>query len=173
MCYECDHKGHFTNECPNKKGPEKGRGRAFNINGHEAREDPDLVTGMFLLNNHILSVLFDCGANRSFVSIESSCMLDKTYVPIDTKYCIELVNGKLMKANKIYKDCTLVLEGKPFWVDLMPIEIGSFNVVIGMDWLFKNRVEVVCFEKAIRIPLDNGESLMVYGDKTGIKLNLI
>ncbi|XP_071699013.1 uncharacterized protein [Rutidosis leptorrhynchoides] len=172
-CYECGQKGHFRNECPNKKGPKKGRGRSFNINAHEAREDPDLVTGTFLLNNHIVSVLFNCGANRSFVSIETSCMLDKTHVPIDTKYCIELVNGKLMKANKIYKDCTLVLEGKPFLVDLMPIEIRSFNVVIGMDWLSKNRAEVVCFEKVIRIPLDNGENLMVYGDKTGVKLNLI
>ncbi|XP_071728753.1 uncharacterized protein [Rutidosis leptorrhynchoides] len=78
-----------------------------------------------------------------------------------------------MKANKIYKDCTLVLEGIPFLVDLMPIEIGSFDVVIGMDWLSKNRAEVVCFEKAIRITLDNGENLMVYGDKTSVKLNLI
>ncbi|XP_071705280.1 uncharacterized protein [Rutidosis leptorrhynchoides] len=119
-CYECGQKGHFRNECPNKKGPEKGRGRAFNINVHEAHEDPDLVA-----------------------------------------------------ANKIYKDCTLVLEGKSFLVDLMPIEIGSFDVVIGMDWLSKNRAEVVCFEKAIRIPLDNGENLMVYGDKTSVKLNLI
>ncbi|XP_071727680.1 uncharacterized protein [Rutidosis leptorrhynchoides] len=169
-CYECSQKGHFRNECPNKKGPEKGRGRAFNINAHEAREDPDLVTGTFLLNNYIVSVLFDCGANRSFVSIESS--FDKYHVPIDTKYYIELVNGKLMKANKIYKECTLVLEGKPFLVDLMPIEIGSFEVVIGMDWLSKNRAEVVCFEKAIRIPLDNGENLMVYGDKTGVKLQI-
>ncbi|XP_071688115.1 uncharacterized protein [Rutidosis leptorrhynchoides] len=151
-CYECGQKGHFRNECLNKKGPEKGRGRAFNINAHEAREDPRL--------------------GYCFVSIESSCMLDKTHVPIDTKYCIELVNGKLMKANKLYKDCTLVLEGIPFLVDLMPIEIGSFDVVIGMDWLSKNRAKVVCFEKAIRIPLDNGENLMVYGDKTDVKLNL-
>ncbi|XP_071708457.1 uncharacterized protein [Rutidosis leptorrhynchoides] len=173
VCYECGQKGNFRNNCPNKKTNEKAQGRAFNSNAHEAREDPELVTGTFLHNNHIVSVLFDFGANRSFVSIEFSCMIDKTHKPLATKYCIKLVNGNLMKTDKIYKILYVALRRKTIFVDLMPIELGSFDVVVGMYWLSNNKSELVYAEKAIRIPLDNGETMMVYGDRTDTKLNLI
>ncbi|XP_071714458.1 uncharacterized protein [Rutidosis leptorrhynchoides] len=78
-----------------------------------------------------------------------------------------------MKTAKIYGDCTSNLEGKMFLVDLMPIKLGSFDVVVGMDWLSKNKTEIVCAEKAIRIPIDNEQTMMVYGDRNCAKLNLV
>ncbi|GKC95253.1 putative reverse transcriptase domain-containing protein [Tanacetum coccineum] len=56
------------------------------------------------------------------------------------------------------------LLGHPFNIDLMPIDLGSFDVIICMDWLAKNHAVIVCDEKIVRIPYGN-EILIVQGDK--------
>ncbi|GJY42101.1 putative reverse transcriptase domain-containing protein [Tanacetum coccineum] len=53
--------------------------------------------------------------------------------------------------------------GHPFDIDLMPIELGSFDVIIGMDWLAKYHALIVCDEKVVRIPYGN-EVLIIRGD---------
>nr|GEV44376.1 hypothetical protein [Tanacetum cinerariifolium] len=52
----------------------------------------------------------------------------------------------------VFRGCTLGLLGHPFNIDLMPIELGSFNVIIGMDWLAKYHALIICDENVIRIP---------------------
>nr|GFC17254.1 reverse transcriptase domain-containing protein [Tanacetum cinerariifolium] len=47
------------------------------------------------------------------------------------------------------------LLGHPFNIDLMPIDLVSFDVIIGMDWLVKNHDVIVCDEKIVRIPYEN------------------
>nr|GEV93601.1 putative reverse transcriptase domain, ribonuclease H-like domain, aspartic peptidase domain protein [Tanacetum cinerariifolium] len=56
--------------------------------------------------------------------------------------------------------CTLTLLNQPFKIDLMPIKLGSFDVVIGMDWLSKNHAKILCDEKVVHIPI-NGETLII------------
>nr|GEW30399.1 reverse transcriptase domain-containing protein [Tanacetum cinerariifolium] len=56
--------------------------------------------------------------------------------------------------------CTLTLLSQPFEIDLMPIKLDSFNVVIGMDWLSKNHAKILCDEKVVHIPID-GETLII------------
>nr|GEY43757.1 putative reverse transcriptase domain-containing protein [Tanacetum cinerariifolium] len=51
-----------------------------------------------------------------------------------------------------------------FEIDLMPIELGTFNVIIGMDWLVKHNAIIVCGEKVVHIPYEN-ETLTVESDK--------
>ncbi|GKD76888.1 putative reverse transcriptase domain-containing protein [Tanacetum coccineum] len=75
---------------------------------------------------------------------------------IDTSYAVELVDGRISETNVVLRGCTLGLLGHPFDIDLMPIEFGSFDIIIGMDWLAKFHALIVCNEKIIRIP---------YGDK--------
>nr|GFA77957.1 putative reverse transcriptase domain-containing protein [Tanacetum cinerariifolium] len=66
--------------------------------------------------------------------------------------------------NTVLRGCTLGLLGRPYNIDLMPIDLGSFDVIIVMDWLAKNHAEIVCDEKIVRIPYEN-EILIVQGDK--------
>nr|GEW61166.1 hypothetical protein [Tanacetum cinerariifolium] len=68
-----------------------------------------------------------------------------------------------MKGNdlKTY-GCTLTLLNQPFEIDLMPIKLGSFDVVIGMDWLSKNHAKILCDEKVVHIPIDD-ETLIIRG----------
>nr|GEY41225.1 reverse transcriptase domain-containing protein [Tanacetum cinerariifolium] len=55
---------------------------------------------------------------------------------------------------------TLTLLNQPFKIDLMPIKLGSFDVVIGMDWLSKYHAKIICNEKVVHIPI-NGETLII------------
>ncbi|GKB51358.1 hypothetical protein Tco_0902111, partial [Tanacetum coccineum] len=43
---------------------------------------------------------------------------------------------------------------------------GSFDVIVGMDWLFKRNFVIVCHEKVVRIPLEGDEILQVHGERT-------
>ncbi|XP_071704838.1 uncharacterized protein [Rutidosis leptorrhynchoides] len=171
--WDGNQEGHFKKECPKAKKGETAKGRAFQITTKEAREDPELVTGMFLLNNHLASILFDTGADKTFIAKDFSVTINRPLTALDTRYAVELANGKLIKVDKIMRGCVLNLSNNLFEVDLMLIELGSFDVVIGMDWLSKNRADIKCAEKSIRIPLENGENLVIQGDKSKVNLNII
>ncbi|GKD54021.1 putative reverse transcriptase domain-containing protein, partial [Tanacetum coccineum] len=49
--------------------------------------------------------------------------------------------------------------------DLLPTELGSFNVIVEMDWLSNHRAEIICYEKIVHIPLSNGETLEIHGER--------
>ncbi|GJW57340.1 putative reverse transcriptase domain-containing protein [Tanacetum coccineum] len=63
-----------------------------------------------------------------------------------------------------------------FNIDLMPVELGSFDVIIGMDWFSKYHAVIVCDEKIVRIPYGN-EILIIQGDRSdggsNSRLNII
>ncbi|KAJ9536239.1 hypothetical protein OSB04_un000588 [Centaurea solstitialis] len=62
-------------------------------------------------------------------------------------------------------DVVTGLAGKDFSIDLIPIKIGSFDIIVGMDWMSKHRATICCAEKIIALPLPDGGLLEVYGDR--------
>nr|GEX10407.1 reverse transcriptase domain-containing protein [Tanacetum cinerariifolium] len=132
-----------------------------------ARTNPDsnIIMGTFLLNNHYASVLFDTGADRSFVSTTFSSQIDITPSTLDYYYDVELADRRIIRLNAIIQGCTLDFLNHPFNIDLIPIKLGSLNVIIGMDWLEKYQAVIICAEKIVRIPWGN-EMLIVRGDKS-------
>ncbi|GKD93054.1 putative reverse transcriptase domain-containing protein [Tanacetum coccineum] len=71
-----------------------------------------------------------------------------------------MADGNLVSTNTVIKGCTLTLLNQPFEIDLMPIKLGSFDVVIGMGWLSKYHAKILCDEKVVHIPI-NGETLII------------
>ena len=69
--------------------------------------------------------------------------------------------------------CLLEIGGESLEVNLLPMTIGSFDVVIGMDWLAKHKAEILCSKKHIKIPRPNGEFILVYGEKRKGDVTLI
>nr|GFC27042.1 hypothetical protein [Tanacetum cinerariifolium] len=118
---------------------------------------------MFLLNDHYESVLFNSGAERSFVSIEFTPFINISPVALNTSYDVELADGKIVSTNTVLRGCTLALFSHMFKMDLLLTRLGSFDVIVGMDWLSYHRVVIVCYEKIVRIPLSNGEILEIHG----------
>ncbi|GJX76357.1 putative reverse transcriptase domain-containing protein [Tanacetum coccineum] len=173
-CYECGAQGHFKRECPKLKNNNNRGNPAGNVNapakvyavGHAGTNpDSNVMTGTFLLNNRYASILFDTSADRSFVSTAFSSQIDITPTVLDHYYDVELADGRIIGLNTMLRGYTLNIMNHPFNIDLMPVELGSFDAIIGMDWLVKYQVIIVCAEKIVCIPWGN-ETLIVYGDRS-------
>nr|GFB47285.1 hypothetical protein [Tanacetum cinerariifolium] len=141
-CYKCGVKGHYRMECPklknnNNQGNQGGRNnalaRVYAVGRAGTDPDANVVTGTFLLNNRYDSILFDTGADRSFVSTTFSTQINITPSTLDHCYDVELDDGRIIGLNTILRSCTLNLLNHPINIDLMPVELGSFDAVIGMD----------------------------------------
>ncbi|GJS56500.1 putative reverse transcriptase domain-containing protein [Tanacetum coccineum] len=106
--------------------------------------------------------------NRTKGKKLSKCMLPLLLRTIDTFYDIEMADGNLVSTNTVIQGCTLTLLNKSFEIDLMPIKLGSFDVIIGMDWLSKYHARIICDEKVVHVPI-NGETLIIRGDRKLLK----
>ncbi|GJZ56781.1 reverse transcriptase domain-containing protein [Tanacetum coccineum] len=141
--------GHFAKDCrvaPRNVNPinarklghgnqgNQARGRAFMLGAKEAREDPNIMTG-----------------------IEPS--------DLGFSYEIEIASGQLVDIDKVIRGCKLEIEGHVFDINLIPFGSGSFDVIIGIDWLSDHKAEIICHEKVVRIPLLDGKVVRVLGEK--------
>ncbi|GJY86128.1 putative reverse transcriptase domain-containing protein [Tanacetum coccineum] len=157
-CFECGAQGHYRKGCPKVKNQNRGnkarvpvaRGKAYILGGGDANPGSNTVMGMFLLNDHHAYMLFDSGADRSFVSNTFSALLDIIPYALDVSYAVELADGRTSETNTVLRGCTLGLLGHPFNIDLMPIDLGSFDVIIGMDCdkEKKSTLSIISCEKA-------------------------
>nr|GEX60448.1 reverse transcriptase domain-containing protein [Tanacetum cinerariifolium] len=170
ICHACGEKRHYTNQC--RKTNINAQGRAYLLRDKNAHQDPNVVTGMFLLNQHLARVLFDSKADKSFISLSLDFMLNIPPITIDSFYDIKMAGGNLVSTNTIIKGATLTLLNQPFEIGLIPIKLGSFDVVIGIDWLSKHHAKIIYDEKVVHIPID-GETLIIRGDRSKTRLNLI
>ncbi|GJW79335.1 putative reverse transcriptase domain-containing protein [Tanacetum coccineum] len=100
-----------------------------------------------------------------FMSNEFTPFIDIAPAALNTSYEVELADGNIVSTNTILRGCTLALFSHMFKIDLLPTRLGSFDVIIGMDWLSYHRAVIVCYEKIVRIPLPNGEILEIQGER--------
>ncbi|GJT20541.1 putative reverse transcriptase domain-containing protein [Tanacetum coccineum] len=152
-CFECGAPGHFKRDCPKLKNKDGGnrnaQGWVYAVGNAEknrnASRNPDsnVVTGTFLLNNRYASILFDTGADRSIISTAFSSLIDIAPTSLKNSYDIELADGKIVRIDTIVRGCTLNFLNHLFNIDLMPVELGSFDVIIGMDWLRRCHTVIV------------------------------
>ncbi|GJU43619.1 reverse transcriptase domain-containing protein [Tanacetum coccineum] len=132
-CFECGGTDHFKVACP-RNNDNRARGGVFMLGAEEARQDPNIMTG-----------------------IESS--------NLGFSYEIEIASGQLVEIDKVIRGCELEIEGYTFNIDLIPFGSRSFEVIVGMDWLSKHKAKIICHEKVVRIPLRNGKTLRVIGER--------
>ncbi|GKA45931.1 putative reverse transcriptase domain-containing protein [Tanacetum coccineum] len=157
-CYECGNTVHIKKNCPklkncrNNNGNGTAQGRAYALGGRYASLDSNVITGTFLLNNHYAIILFNTGADKSFVSNTFSALINITPTTLESHYDVELADRKIIGVNTIIRGCTLNFMNHHFNIDLMPVPLGSFDFIIGIDWLTKYHGVIICDEKIIRVP---------------------
>ncbi|GJT72899.1 putative reverse transcriptase domain-containing protein [Tanacetum coccineum] len=189
VCFKCGGTDHYKSTCPRLNrayGPgvnrpnhalaidggqgrrnngNQARGRAFMLGAEEARQDPNIVTGTFTLNNHYATTLFDSSANYSFVSTTFLPLLGTEPSNLGFSYEIEIASGQLVKIDKVIKGCKQEINGHVFDINLILFRSGSFDVIIDMDWLSNHKAKIICHEKVVRIPLIDGKVLRVLGER--------
>ncbi|GKF08565.1 putative reverse transcriptase domain-containing protein, partial [Tanacetum coccineum] len=174
VCYECGERGHKSNACPKRADRQGGnvRGQAYVVRDAEHNQGPNVMTGTFLLNNRYVTTLFDSGADKSFVDVRFSHLLDIKPTKLNTSYKVKLADKKVVCTNTVLKGCTLNLLDHLFDIDLMPIELDTFDVIIGMDWLVERDAIIVCGKKEVQVPYRN-KTLVVKGDRGASRLKVI
>ncbi|GJU95866.1 putative reverse transcriptase domain-containing protein [Tanacetum coccineum] len=110
------------------------------------------------------------------MSTAFSSLINIIPTTLDYGYDVELVDGKIIRVNTFIRGCTLNFLNHPFNINLIPVELGSFDVIIGMDWLSKYHAVNVCDEKIVRISFGN-KTLIIRGDESNngheSRLNII
>ncbi|GJS33386.1 putative reverse transcriptase domain-containing protein [Tanacetum coccineum] len=131
----------------------------FNYNrlGHLAKDCRGVPRNINPINakNPIVRACYECGSTDH------------------VRYEIEIASGQLVKIDKVIKGCKLEIEGYVFDIDLIPFGHGSFDVIIGMDWLSNYKAEIIFYEKVVRIPLPDGKVLRVLGERPKEKARLL
>ncbi|GKF60664.1 putative reverse transcriptase domain-containing protein, partial [Tanacetum coccineum] len=85
--------------------------------------------------------------------------------PSDLGFCyeIKIASGQLVEVDKVIKGCKLEIKGHMFDINLIPFGSGSFDMIIGMDWLSDHKAKIICHEKVVRISLLDGKIDLVPG----------
>nr|GEV99941.1 reverse transcriptase domain-containing protein [Tanacetum cinerariifolium] len=161
-----------NNQGNNNKNNSHNRGQAYVIRDAEHNQGPNVVMGTFLLNNCYATMLFDSGADKSFVDIKVSHLIDIKPVKLNSSYEVELADRKVVSTNSVLRGCTLNLLENLFDIDLMPIEFGTFDVIVGIDWLVEHDALIVCGKKEVHVPYKN-KTLVVKSDSSVSRQNVI
>ncbi|GKE08658.1 putative reverse transcriptase domain-containing protein, partial [Tanacetum coccineum] len=137
-CYACGSRKHYQNTYPklnlapgqvgnrltiegNQNSRNNGnqvKGRDFNVNVVGAFQDPNVVMGTFSLNHHYATVLFDSGADFSFISTDFAPLLNMKDSIVNPGYVIGVADGKKVKVDRVIRDCKLELGSSQFTIDL-------------------------------------------------------
>ncbi|KAF5809950.1 putative transcription factor interactor and regulator CCHC(Zn) family [Helianthus annuus] len=146
-CFNYGEYGHFRNNCPRlantnanpnvnvnvNANANPARGQVFNLNANEARADNLVVNGTFLVNNRPASILFDSGADRSFVSLSFEPLLAIPRTKLRKPLSVEVAIGKPLVLDSVIRDCQLNLDNHLFPIDLTPINLGLS--ILSWEWI--------------------------------------
>nr|GFA83748.1 putative reverse transcriptase domain-containing protein [Tanacetum cinerariifolium] len=118
------------------------------------------------------TTLFDSGADKSFVDIKFSHLIDIKPVKLNSSYKVELADKKVVSSNSVLRGCTLNLLDHLFDINLMLIELGTFDVIVGMDWQVERDALIVYGKKEVHVPYRN-KTLMVKSDNSVSRVKVI
>ncbi|GJW39166.1 putative reverse transcriptase domain-containing protein [Tanacetum coccineum] len=91
--------------------------------------------------------------DRSLNHVKNSPLSNTIPSTVDTRYSVELADGRVIGVDTIIEDYELNFLNPLFMIDLIPIEPGSFDVIIGMNWLRRYHTTIIHDKKIVRKPL--------------------
>ena len=147
--------------------------RVFSVTQQEADASPDVITGMISVYNHDAYALMDSGATHSFISVPFTERHQIESQPIDGRMVVSVPNGDTMISERIVPGSRLVIQNKDFPAYLIVLGIYDFDIVLGMDWLFKHRATLDCYKKEVRLLRPEEPSVIFRGIRREIAPSLI
>nr|GEV57224.1 putative reverse transcriptase domain-containing protein [Tanacetum cinerariifolium] len=155
-CHTCNKVGNQAKYCKNKEPATGSNLLSVSVTCHACEKKGHYKSQCQKANNS--------AQGRAYMLWDRNSHQDPNVVT-DTIYDIEIANGNLVSTNTVIRGCTLILLNQPFEIDLMPIKLDSFNVIIGMYWLSKYHAKILCNEEVVHIPIAS-ETLIIRGDRT-------
>ncbi|XP_073018728.1 uncharacterized protein [Primulina eburnea] len=155
-CFKCGTTGNIAINCPQIAGKGKVQGRIFTMTKEGINPDSFVISGTILISGKAAITLIDTGAMHSFMSKIFLCSLN--VVPFEPlHYSILLPSGDELWPSSILKGCSVQVNEKIDFADLIIIPMVAFDVILGMDWLSSYRAVIDCMAKMVRFPAEDDD----------------
>lgn len=164
----CGSNQHRLIDCPKRKGlaPQKGKpgnrtaaqpgkakvpARAYALGGGDGPEPTDVVGDEVCIGNKTGKVLFDPGATHSFISVAFASELPLTVEILPNIFEVRSPMGMTATTDIIYRDCNVNFKGRIYLANLIKLPIQSYDVILGMDWLYLHHARLDCYSKEVKL----------------------
>ncbi|XP_073288476.1 uncharacterized protein [Primulina huaijiensis] len=144
-CFMCGGTGHLLKDCP--QGTFSTQGRVFALHTAEANLGTMLLTdrcsnlsGRIFIGGASTNALIDSGSTHSFIYETFANSIEVKTIGLDVAYSVVIPSGEEMAATSVVRDINLELHGNLVYADLIMLPMPEFDIILGMDWLHKNRV---------------------------------
>ncbi|GFS40834.1 hypothetical protein Acr_00g0070780 [Actinidia rufa] len=169
-CYGCGQEGHQIRDCPMKskiqgagtsasasirqpsaerRNNQPRQGRAFALVPGNTPTTTSVVSGILPICGQPAHILMDSGSTHSFVSNSFEHYLTTSPVSLEYELSVSLPSGDSMLCDRIYNSCEIRVNDVPMYVDLIPLEMHGFDVILRMDWLSSYRALIDCELKRV------------------------
>ncbi|KAG5536042.1 hypothetical protein RHGRI_023734 [Rhododendron griersonianum] len=178
-CYKCGQVGHLMRNCTNAPRPgfvgptattssaqssgaklDSGRrqGKMFAMTPGDSQNTNSVVSGTLHICGHLAYVLIDSGSTHSFVSAQFAIKLTRPLESLDYELHVSQPMGSGVICSTVYKACDILIGSAHLLVDLIPLNMSHFDVILGMDWLTSNFATIDCIAKRVMIQIpDKGD----------------
>ncbi|XP_060183084.1 uncharacterized protein LOC132613039 [Lycium barbarum] len=150
----------------NQASESRATARAYAMRQRDDQDRADVVVGKFHLFGLCVVTLFDPGSTHSYVC--SSLVIPKNVksVRLDCGVLVQSPLGEQVVCNQIYRGCPLVIQNLAFPADFIEMPFQDYDVIIGMDWLYRYHAVVDCRSKHVTSRAPSLSHIVVQGERS-------
>ncbi|OWM63611.1 hypothetical protein CDL15_Pgr008154 [Punica granatum] len=149
------------------------QGKVFTLTKRDADANPTVVTGTLNLFNRPTHVLIDLGSIHSYISLSYIMHSDRPPESFDSSMSIATPTRESVMVDELYRGCMLQLGDREMLVDLIPLSIQDFDVILRMDWLASHQAYVECYKKEVVFRLLDELEFNFCGDQWSVPSKFI
>jgi hypothetical protein len=188
-CWGCGEE-HLLRDCPHRQ---QNSGKVYNIqeattvndvarsvpqiyaalDNNQADHQASVVEIEGMIFNHLVSVLIDPGSNLSYIAprVVDKCKLQPQK---QTKpWLVQLATGTKRKVVEVIPACQLMLGEFPTQATLNVLPLGSYDLLIGMDWLAAHKAKLDCYHKTLECVSKEGKRITLQGIRKPVSVRQI
>jgi hypothetical protein len=139
----------------------------------DVRAASNVVAGMVQMNDYQMHVLFDSGATHSFITNKNVTKLSKETKRVEKGFIIGTPLGETVETIVVFEGVGININGCELEADLIPLELSDFDIILGMNWLGKNKARLDCFTKIVTFQGAKGETMVFKGERISNFTNII
>jgi hypothetical protein len=133
------------------------------IDGRQADHQSSVVEIEGKINNSQISVLIDPGATLSYITpevVESNKLKKLKHAK---SWLVQLATGTKRKVVEFISDLEFSLDGQNIRTNLNILPLGTYDMIIGMDWLEQHKAVLDCYTKLLKYKDDFGTTRTTQG----------